>query len=204
MNRPKIFCVGLTGGIGSGKTTVADAFAKLGATVIDADVIAREVTVQGTPGYRAIAKHFGAGMLTSTAELDRQKLRSLVFQDAEAKHWLENLLHPLILQAIREQISRATTPYCIIVIPLLVETAVTVDFLDRICVVDAPETLRIQWASQRDQVPPADIRAVMAGQSSREQRLAVADDVVVNDGDLAALEKQVKKLHRQYLQIAAA
>lgn len=194
--------VGLTGGIGSGKTTVANLFAQRGATLIDADKIAHELTLRGTPSYTAIIKHFGADILTKTAELDRQKLRELIFKNPEAKQWLEKRLHPLILQAICEQISQSFSPYCIIVIPLLVETRMKLDFLDRVCVIDAPETLRVQWASQRDQVAPADILAIMSSQSSREERLAIADDVIINDRDLEALEDQVKKLHQQYLQIA--
>jgi len=200
----KIFCVGLTGGIGSGKTTVANFFAQLGITVIDADVIAREVTEPGAPAYNPIVEHFGQDIVTAQGQLDRKKLRRIIFENNLAKVWLENLLHPLILRTMRERIDQVTSPYCIMVIPLLVETAFSIDFLDRICVVDAPEALRKQWAAQRDQTSPAEIEAVIAAQSARERRLALADDLIINNHDLAALETQIKKLHSQYLQMASA
>jgi dephospho-CoA kinase len=196
--------IGLTGGIGSGKTTVANFFAQWGIAVIDADVIAREVTEPGSKGYDAIVVYFGKDILNASGGLDRKKLRSTVFKNPQAKIWLENTLHPLILNAMRDQIVRVSSPYCVAVIPLLAETSFTVDFLDRICVVDAPEASRKQWAARRDQVSPTDIDLIIAAQSAREKRLAIADDVIINDQDLDFLEAQVKKLHLQYLQMAAA
>lgn len=195
-----MLCVGLTGGIGSGKTTVANMFAKLGAAVIDADVIAREVVASGTLGLTAIVTHFGQDILTGAGELDRKKLREMIFQDEQAKSWLERTLHPLILQVIHERIRTTSSPYCIIVIPLLAETAYLFDFLNRVCVVDAPETLRKQWAAERDQVSLAHIETIMATQTTRKQRLAIADDVITNNHDLKALNLQVKRLHQQYLE----
>lgn len=194
--------VGLTGGIGSGKTTVANFFAEYGATVIDADLIAREVTEKGAVGYAAIVAHLGQPVLTKAGELDRKKLRSIIFKDKEVKEWLESLLQPLILQIMREKLKMVTSPYCVMVIPLLTETNFNVDFLDRICVVDTPENRRRQWASQRDQVSEENIELIISAQSTREKRLALADDIIANNRDLAFLKSQVKKLHHQYLQMA--
>jgi dephospho-CoA kinase len=198
-----MWCVGLTGGIGSGKTTVAGLFAALGVWIIDADVIAHALTEPGAAGHAKVAAHFGPAILTADGRLDRQALRGLIARHSEAKTWLENTLHPLILADIRRQIQQIEAPYCLVVIPLLAESALRVDFLDRVCVVDAPEALRKHWAAQRDQVCVADIEAIIAIQSPREKRLALADDVIVNDQDLSALKAQVQKLHQQYLQMAA-
>ena len=195
--------IGLTGGIGSGKTTVANFFAQWGIAVIDADVIAREVTEPGSKGYDAVVAHFGEDILSASGGLDRKKLRSTLFKNPQAKTWLENTLHPLILNAMRDQIKRVSSPYCVAVIPLLAETSFTIDFLDRICVVDAPEASRKKWAARRDLVSPTDIDLIIAAQSAREKRLAIADDVIINDQDLDFLKAQVKKLHLQYLQMAA-
>jgi dephospho-CoA kinase len=202
--KPRPLCIGLTGGIGSGKTTVTNFFKKFGASIIDSDTIAREVTHPGTSGFAAIVAHFGENILTREGGLDRKKLRGIIFKDSSAKQWLENALHPLILLAIREQISTITTLYCIIVIPLLAEINLAVDFLDRVCVVDAPESLRKQWAMERDQASPSEIEAIMEAQTTRENRLALANDVIINNHNLDALEAQVKKLHLQYLQMASS
>ncbi len=195
--------IGLTGGIGSGKTTVANFFAEWGIAIIDADVIAREVTEPGSKGYDAVVAHFGEDILNASGELDRKKLRHIIFKHPEAKAWLENTLHPLILNAMREQIRCVTSPYCVAVIPLLTETSFSIDFLDRICVVDAPEASRKKWAVRRDLVSPTDIDLIIAAQSDREKRLAIADDVIINDQNLDVLKDRVKKLHLQYLQMAA-
>ena len=144
--------IGLTGGIGSGKTTVANFFAQWGIAIIDADVIAREVTEPGSKGFDAVVAHFGEDILNASGELDRKKLRHIIFKNPEAKAWLENTLHPLILNAIREQIRCVTSPYCVAVIPLLTETSFSIDFLDRICRRDAPEASRKKWAARRDLV----------------------------------------------------
>jgi dephospho-CoA kinase len=196
--------IGLTGGIGSGKTTVANFFAELGVNVIDADLIARELTRPGAPAHKPIIDHFGTDILTQNGELDRRKLRNIIFKNPAARFWLENTLHPLILQSIRERIAASPSPYCLVVIPLLAEAAAQIDFLDRVCVVDAPEVLRKEWAAKRDQVATADIERIITAQSARNQRLAMANDVILNDRDLNYLKEQVKKLHNQYLQLAAA
>lgn len=199
-----MWCVGLTGGIGSGKSTVAHLFANLGVTVIDADLIAREVTAPRSEGLATIMKCFGDKVFTAQGELDRKKLRDIIFADSEAKTQVENLLHPLIVQAMRKQIAAAPPPYCLAVIPLLTESTLSFDFLNRICVVDAPVELQLQRAAQRDQVTESAIAAIIASQSSREERLKSADDVILNQGNLHDLETQVKKLHQRYLQLAGS
>lgn len=199
-----VFCVCLTGGIGSGKTTVANFFVQLGITVIDADAIAHEIISPGAEGYGAIVAHFGKDILMShSTALDRQKLRKIIFQNPAEKSWLENTLHPVIVQTMRERLLRVTSPYCLVVIPLFAETSLPLDFINRVCVVDAPEALQRQWAAQRDQVSPAEIELIMATQAPRETRLALADDVITNNQSLSALEAEVKKLHTQYLQMAS-
>lgn len=197
-----MWCVGLTGGIGSGKSTVAHCFAKLGITIIDADVIAREATSPGSPGLAAIVGYFGSEMLTQTGELNRPKLRDNIFADPAAKAQLEKILHPLIVEDMRAQVAAAPPPYCLAVIPLLAESVLTFDFLNRICVVDVSLELQQQRAAQRDQVTASTIAAIMATQSSRKRRLQLADDIILNHGNLNDLEIQVKKLHSQYLQLA--
>lgn len=191
--------IGLTGGIGSGKTTVANLFQQLGATVIDSDQIAKELSSPGQRGYQAILEHFGQEILKENSDqIDRKKLRTIIFKDHQAKKWLEETLHPLIIEEIQSKIKQSDAPYCIVVIPLLIETSIKIDFLDRICVIDTTEELQKKWASQRDQVSPDEIAQMMKAQASRAQRLAIADDIILNTNGLAALETQVKKLHQQY------
>ncbi len=200
----KILRVGLTGGIGSGKTTVANFFRKLGITIIDADLISRELTRPLTDGYHSIVNHFGTDiLLTDSLEIDRAKLRKIIFKDQQAKQWLENMLFPLILTSMRKQAQALTvTPYCILVIPLLAENILDIDFLDRICVVDTPDNLRKEWAAKRDQVTTEDIEKIMTEQSSREHRISIANDIIINNHDLSALEFQVLSLHHKYLDLA--
>jgi dephospho-CoA kinase len=195
--------IGLTGGIGSGKTTVASLFHQQGATVIDSDQIAKELSYPGQMGYQAILEHFGKEILKKNSnQIDRKKLRNIIFNDYQAKKWLEETLHPLIIEEIQSKIKQSDFSYCIIVIPLLLETSIKINFLDRICVVDTTEELQKKWASQRDHVSPDEIAQVMKSQASRAQRLAIANDIILNTNGLAALETQVKKLHLQYLQMS--
>jgi dephospho-CoA kinase len=192
--------IGLTGGIASGKTTVSDKFASFGIDIIDADVIAREVVSQGTPGLQAIVEKFGPQILNDTHELDRQKLRKIVFADNTHKEWLNNLLHPLIREQMQIQTSRATSPYCILSVPLLVENQLA-NTVDRVLVVDIDEASQLKRAISRDKSEEAVIKGIMASQASRSERLAVADDVIKNDQDLDWLNKQVEELHKMYLNI---
>ncbi len=196
--------VGLTGGIGSGKSTVADYFSRLGAQIVDADQIARELSRPGALAYKSILELFGTQILSPAGEIDRKQLRQIIFNDPHAKKKIENILHPLIIQKILEKTASFTSAYCIIVIPLLVETDLAeASFLDRICVVDTPENLQIERASRRDSTSPAEVLKIIQDQSSREERLRIADDIILNNGNLNDLEAQIKKLHAQYLQISS-
>jgi len=193
--------IGLTGGIGSGKSTVADCFVRLGAPVIDADALARELVEPGMPALRQIAAEFGADALTADGDLDRARMRRLVFANAERRKRLEAILHPLIRQEMQRRIKKLERPYCILVIPLLLETGQS-DLVQRILVVDAPETLCRQRVQERDKLTDTEISAIMDTQIAAKQRRAAADDIIVNDADLASLQEQVEKLHRHYLELA--
>jgi len=192
--------IGLTGGIASGKTTVSDQFASFGIDVIDADVIAREVVAKGTPGLKALVDQFGKDILTSNLELDRQKLRNIVFSDNAKKEWLNALLHPLIREQMRLQTSKAKSPYCILSVPLLVENKLN-KMVDRTLVVDIDQATQLKRAMTRDSSEQAIIESIIASQASREERLAAADDVISNSKDRDWLNAQVKDLHKIYLNI---
>ncbi len=196
------YIVGLTGGIGSGKTAVSDAFAALGVTVVDADVVSREVVEPGRPALAAIVKHFGADITTADGHLDRAALRQVIFADASEKQWLEQLLHPLIGEETLHQLAAADSPYALLVSPLLTETGQQ-QLCQRVLVVDAPEALQLQRTMTRDNNSREQVERIIASQSSRQQRLASADDVLNNDGDLAELREKVAQLHQTYLQLAA-
>jgi dephospho-CoA kinase len=196
-----MFVVGLTGGIGSGKTAVSDRFKAKGITVVDADVVAREVVEPGTAALASIAGHFGQDILRADGTLDRAALRTKVFQDDSERQWLERLLHPLIGESIFNQLAAATSPYAIFVSPLLIETSQR-QLAQRILVVDVPVETQIARTMQRDNNDEAQVRAIVAAQATREQRLAHADDVIVNDQGLAHLDSEVERLHQQYLQMA--
>ena len=194
--------VGLTGGIASGKSTVARLFAALGVPVIDSDEIAREVVAPGTPGLAAIRERFGPAVILADGQLDRRALREIVFADATARHALEAITHPAIRELMARRSAEADGAYQIHAIPLLVEGSRR-SHLDRVLVVDCPEALQVLRVMARDQVTAAAARAVLAAQATRAQRLAAADDVIVNDGDIGALRDHVETLHRRYRAAAA-
>jgi dephospho-CoA kinase len=196
------FRVGLTGGIASGKTTVANLFAALGATLVDTDVLAREVVAPGTPLLAEIAAHFGAGTLAADGLLDRRALRERVFADESERRWLEERTHPAIRRLTDERCAAATGPYCLVAIPLLVETQGQGRF-NRVLVVDCDPETQVSRLMARDGITRAAAARMLAAQASREARLAVADDVIRNDGDIAHLRDQVARLHRQYVAAAA-
>lgn len=189
--------IGLTGGIGSGKTTTSNYFAELGADIIDADVIARELTAPGQPALKKIHAHFGSQVIHSNGSLNRTALRHVIFDAPTEKIWLENLLHPLVRKTIKQRSEQSTAPYCLVVIPLLTESG-HYDFLERICLVDCDETIQRNRASQRDNQSPDKIQAIMDSQATRQQRLAIADDIITNNGNLNQLKQQIKQLHYQY------
>jgi len=193
--------VGLTGGIASGKTTVSDLFADLGVTIIDTDVIAREVVEPDTPGLAEIREAFGAVAIDSQGGLDRAALRKIVFADDAARARLEAILHPRIREEALRQAGKARGDYVIIVVPLLVESPLRNE-VDRILVVDCAEETQIERLLSRDAETGEQARRMLAAQASRSERLAAADDVIHNDGDLEETQRQVEALHAQYQQLA--
>jgi dephospho-CoA kinase len=198
-----MLAVGLTGGIGSGKSTAAELFAKLGAAVTDTDVIARTLTAPGQPLLKVIANEFGMQFFTPDGTLDRAALRRLVFNDATKKRKLESILHPLIRQTVTAELAHPTTaPYRIVVVPLLFETRGYADLVQRTLVVDCPEELQIQRATARSALTEIEVRAMMAEQMPRELRLAHADDVIVNDASLENLAELVDEMHKKYIRLA--
>jgi dephospho-CoA kinase len=199
------YVVGLTGGIGSGKTAVADAFAALGIEVIDTDLLAHGLSARGQLGFSAILAAFGNGILQPDGELDRAALRRLVFADAAARTRLEDVLHPLIGAEVARQIeSWRDTIYGVIVVPLLLERPGLRSLADRVLVVDCPEADQIRRVVARNGFSPAEVRAIMAVQIDREHRLAAADDVLHNAGTLDAIAPQVEALDRRYRELATA
>ncbi|HEC17679.1 MAG TPA: dephospho-CoA kinase [Sedimenticola sp.] len=194
--------IGLTGGIGSGKTTVCKLFSDLGVPIIDADLAAREVVEPGRPGLDRIVRHFGPEVLTPDGALDRAKLRERVFSDETARKELERILHPLIRARMNDQLARLQAPYVILAIPLLLEAGQR-DQVDRVLVIDAGESQQIARACRRDGQDEARVRAILKAQCSRKDRLAAADDVIYNTGGLEELKPQVVQMHNHYLRLAA-
>ena len=196
--------VGLTGGIGSGKSAVADEFARLGASVVDTDAIAHELTRPGGRATAGVRRLFGPEMILPSGAMDRTRMRERVFSDPKAKRTLEGLLHPMIREASRKRIDAAAGPYVLLVVPLLVESPDYRKRVHRVLVVDCPEALQIERVRSRSKLSEAQVRAIIASQSPRADRLAAADDVIDNSGTLDALRKQVAALHQRYVEHSAA
>lgn len=194
-----MFVVGLTGGIGSGKSTVADLFAELGAAVIDTDAIAHQLTASGGAVLREIHAQFGNAVMQADGTLNRAALRRRIFSDAAARRQLEAILHPRIKQQVEQALATVTAPYALIVIPLLVETGGYREMLNRVLVVDCPEEMQVARVMARSGLSRDELSAILAVQASRDRRLAAADDVVVNTASIEALRDQVTELHRHYL-----
>ena len=190
--------IGLTGGIGSGKTAVSDIFEELGIRVVDADLASRVVVEKGRPSLEEIAKHFGQGILTEEGELDRAKLREIIFNSDEEKNWLESLLHPAIARQIQDELKASSSPYTILVSPLLLETNQK-DFCDKVLVVDVPVETQIERTLKRDDVSLDQVQSIIKAQISRDKRLELADEVIVNDKSLEDLQLAVSKLHQQFI-----
>jgi dephospho-CoA kinase len=195
--------IGLTGGIASGKSMVAAMFAALGVPVIDTDVIAREVVQRGEPALQEIERQFGPEVITAEGQLDRRRLREIVFADERKREALEAILHPRIRDAAVRQSGEAGGEYQVIVVPLLVESPMR-HWMDRVLVVDCSEETQLQRLLGRDAESQEQARRMIAAQASREERLAIADDVIGNDGTKAEAEEQVEKLHRFYRDLAGA
>lgn len=199
----KPWVLGLTGGIGSGKSAAAERFAEHGIHVVDADQAARWVVEPGRPALQQLAEHFGVDILQPSGALDRSALRKRIFEDAEQRRWVEALLHPLIAQEIADNLAQATSPYAVFVSPLMVESG-QYKRTDRLLVIDAPTELQRARTLKRDTTTAEQVEAILKAQASREQRLALADDVVLNDRDLAWLHSEVDRLHHFYLTLPGA
>lgn len=197
------FLVGLTGGIGSGKSAAADIFGELGATIVDTDAIAHELTAPGGAAIAPIRAAFGAEVIAATGALDRAAMRRRVFADAQAKARLEGILHPMIRAEADRRSAASSAPYVVLVVPLLVESGSYRSRVQRVVVVDCPEEVQVARVKSRSGLSADEARAIMAAQVGRAQRLAAADDIIDNAGELAALRPQVEALHRQYLEMAA-
>lgn len=197
------FSIGLTGGIGSGKSLVADLFAARGASIIDTDLIAHSLTAAGGSAMPALRAAFGDSFLTASGALDRSAMRQLVFTDPAAKGRLEAILHPLIGKETEAAATIATGPYLIFVVPLLVESGRWRQRVDRILVVDCSEDLQVERVMRRNQLAAQQVQAIMSAQASRTERLAAADDVIINEAGTAVLEAEVERLHQAYLTLAA-
>ncbi|EJL89803.1 dephospho-CoA kinase [Pantoea sp. GM01] len=196
------YTVALTGGIGSGKTTIANAFAALGVDIIDADAIAREVVEPGTTALKAIAQRHGESILTAEGTLYRARLREIIFQQPQEKNWLNQLLHPLINARTQQLKLLATSPYVLWVVPLLVENGLQQQ-ADRVLVVDVDTATQLQRTQQRDGISLSQAKSILAAQASREQRLACADDIIDNSGTPEQVLPRVAALHQHYLSLAA-
>ena len=195
--------IALTGGIGSGKTTVTDYFRKLGVPVIDADEASHEVTQTGEPAVQKISDAFGDSVLDCDGNLDRTTLRNIVFGDPESRNQLESILHPEIRQRMNEAASRTQSPYCLFSIPLLIETDQHTSY-DRILVVEASEDRRRSWIQARSDLTQNEITAILSAQVSDQQRRRAADDLLINDGGIDDLHARIERLHQTYLALSAA
>ena len=190
--------IGLTGGMGSGKTAVSNIFSRLGIDIVDADLITRDLCQIGKPAYIEILKQFGNNILSENQTLNRARLREVIFNNEEKKRQLEGILHPLVRQSIYCKLNHTQSPYCIAVIPLLVE-ANQYDYLDRVCVVEAEESTRLQRCLARDNSNIDTIQKIFKSQITDMERIKVADDVIDNNGSLQQLEQNVIRLHQKYL-----
>ena len=196
------FCIGLTGGVGSGKTSAARIFQELGAAVVDTDEIAHDLTRPGGAAVAAIRSEFGADYVAADGGLDRAKMRRLVFTDPVARKTLETILHPLIGRDSQARIAAAQQPYVLVVVPLLLETGAYRELIGRVLVIDCDEERQIARAMKRSALSSDEVRAIMAAQLPRAERLKRADDVLDNDGSMDALRRQVRELHEKYLALA--
>lgn len=195
------YVVGLTGGIGSGKTTVANIFHELGVQSVDADLVAREVVMPGEPALDAIVQHFGQAILHPDGQLDRAALRARIFANEAEKQWLNQLLHPQIRQRLLQQLQSCTTSYALLIAPLLLENKLQI-YTDRVLVVDIPEDLQLSRTVQRDQVTAEQVRNILSSQLARAERLALADDILLNTIPVSELKPQIQQLHLSYQQFA--
>ena len=192
--------IGLTGGIGCGKTTVCDLFELSGINIIDADIVAREIVQPDELAHKEIVNTFGSAILDKNREIDRKKLRDIVFDQPEKLQQLEKITHPRIISSMRVQVSETTSPYCILCIPLLFEKKLQEE-VDRVLVVDLPIEVQKERVASRDGINITQVEAIMSHQINREERLSLADDVILNDGSIPDLQARVETLHERYLSL---
>ncbi len=196
-----VFTIALTGGIGSGKSVVASLFEELGVPIIDSDAISKNIILPNKPCFKEIINQFGEKILTNEGTIDRYKLREIIFDDAVARAKLENILHPVIFKNIDSQIARINYPYCLVIVPLLIETKSTQRF-DRILVIDALESLQLKRVVERDIASPILIKKIIKTQVSRKERLHYANDIIVNNDEIINLNKSINDLHKRYLKLS--
>jgi dephospho-CoA kinase len=199
-----VYCIGLTGNIASGKSTVALLFNQLGVPVFNADAVSKKITLKGSAAYNEIVSHFGPGILTTTEEqLDRKKLGAIIFSKPKERIWLENLLHPKIRQELEKEVALCTGPYCVVEIPLLKNKS-HYPYINRILVLTSPVSMQVKRIIKRDKCTEEHALAIIATQPSIQERLDSADDSLVNDAGMSELERAVERLHQKYLQLARA
>jgi dephospho-CoA kinase len=195
------FTIGLTGGLASGKTTVLNLFQQLGVDTLSADHVVHQLMAKEGTAYTTIVNRFGLGIINKNHEIDRDKLRTVVFSSPEEKYWLETYLHPLVRKLLWQQREAMLSPYAMIEIPLLAETQTPYEWIQRILVVDCYEEIQLHRAEQRSGLPTAQLRHIMAQQATRQKRNSIAHDIIINDGDVLTLELEVKALHNEYLRL---
>ena len=195
---PPVLTIALTGGIGSGKTSIASIFKSLGVPVIDSDTISKEIILPGKPCFKDIVNEFGEEILTNKGTIDRYKLRDIIFNNDKARIKLENIIHPVVFKNIDTEISLINYPYCLVIIPLLIETKSTEKF-DRILVIDALESLQFERIVKRDDISPILIKKIIKTQAKRKERLRYANDIIVNNDTIMNLNKSINTLHKKYL-----
>ena len=198
---PPVLTIALTGGIGSGKTSIASIFKSLGVPIIDSDTISKEIILPGKPCFKDIVNEFGEEILTNKGTIDRYKLRDIIFNNDKARIKLENIIHPVVFKNIDTEISLINYPYCLVIIPLLIETKSTERF-DRILVIDALESLQFERIVKRDDISPILIKKIIKTQAKRKERLRYANDIIVNNDKIINLNKSINTLHKKYLRLS--
>ena len=198
---PPALTIALTGGIGSGKTSIASIFKSLGVPIIDSDTISKEIILPGKPCFKDIVNEFGEEMLTNKGTIDRYKLRDIIFNNDKARIKLENITHPIIFKNIDIQTSLINYPYCLVIVPLLIETK-SVKYFDKVLLVDTLENIQFERVSKRDSMSPTLLRKIIKTQATRSERLKYADDIIENNNEIGNLNEYINILHKKYLTLS--